>query len=271
MAEPLIPSQFQLILNRLSASAEFGFRPLSPGSEADVVQAHPTWQPLRVCFPSRLCTSLSSQHIHVAHMVPPETDRSRPTPDLATHTSCRTGLTRCPRLRQAGTTYADNGPTLAQHPPHLPPLHHRTAAIICTASTSRSRRSSAGASSRHIRPSLSPGDDVAEDDGTPTPSPTPLRLPRPAWTHRLGQPRSLAPLRLVGRHTPADIHTASTLTRHDAPAPRKRTQAPLDSTNTPDAPRPHHPARLGYRPCNWTFKSYPDLQSPHKPPFSYAK
>jgi hypothetical protein len=59
-------------------------------------------------------------------MVPPDADRSRPNPDLqATHSSCRTGLTRCPRRRQAGATYAANGSTLPPHRPHLPPLHHR--------------------------------------------------------------------------------------------------------------------------------------------------
>ncbi|KAJ7198391.1 hypothetical protein C8J57DRAFT_1487535 [Mycena rebaudengoi] len=58
-------------------------------------------------------------------MVPPEPDRSRPTPDLVTRSSCRTGLTRYPRPRQAGATYATNGSTPPPHRPHLPPLHHR--------------------------------------------------------------------------------------------------------------------------------------------------
>ncbi|KAJ7249835.1 ankyrin repeat-containing domain protein [Mycena rebaudengoi] len=54
-------------------------------------------------------------------------------------------------------------------------------AILCTAPTSRSRRSSAGVSSRYARPSPSPGDDADEDDGTPTAS---LPPPRSALTHR---------------------------------------------------------------------------------------
>ncbi|KAJ7210931.1 hypothetical protein C8J57DRAFT_1733495 [Mycena rebaudengoi] len=150
-------------------------------------------------------------------MVPPETDRSRPTPGLATHTSCRTALTKCPCHKQTGTTYADNGATLPQHRPLLPPLHHcihrhplhcvylQIAEIFC------------GASSSHVHPSPSPGDDADEDDGTPTPRPPLPSNPRQIWESR-----------------PA------------TPPYARRTHAPLDPTNTADAPRPPHPPRLGH-------------------------